>query len=55
MIDPEKRMSIWNLVQSGTSIAEIVRMFKIDHKTVRSIIKKEGGTSLEKGADNIKS
>lgn len=54
MIDSEKRMSIWNLVQSGTPIAEIVRMFKIDHKTVRSIIKKEGVTSLEKRADNIK-
>lgn len=54
MIDPEKQKSIWNLFQSGTSIVDLVKMFHIDHKTVRSIIKREGVVSLVKRSDNVK-
>jgi hypothetical protein len=53
MIDPENRKSIWNLYQGGTSIVDLVKMFHIDHKTVRIIIKERGEALLIKRVDNI--
>jgi hypothetical protein len=54
MIDPEVRKSIWKLFQSGNSIAQLVKRFNVDRKTIKSIVNSQGEISFKKREDNIK-